>query len=73
MLIVAPSGNTNDDTSSETPSFSSQRSMVTGSVAPLELVENATSCTGAIPETKVRSGSGSACPMSPSSRRASPK
>ena len=49
MLIVAPSGSTNDDTSSDTPSFSSTRSMVTGRVAPLELVVNATSCTGAIP------------------------
>ena len=54
MLIVAPRGRTNEETSSDTPSFSSQRSMVTGSVAPLELVENATSWAGAIPAKKVR-------------------
>ena len=41
MLIVAPSGNTNDETSSATPTFFSTTSMVTGSVAPLDEVEKA--------------------------------
>ena len=43
ILIVAPSGRTNDETSSETPSSFSHLSIVTGSVAPLELVEKARS------------------------------
>ena len=58
MLMVAPSGNTNDDTSSETPNFSSTRSMVTGRVAPLELVVNATNCAGPIPWKNVFHGIG---------------
>ena len=41
MFIVAPRGKTKDETSSETPSSSSHLSIVTGNVAPLELVENA--------------------------------
>ncbi len=45
MLIVAPSGSTNDDTSLETPSCSSAVSIVTGKVAFELDVENATSCT----------------------------
>ena len=48
MFTVAPSGSTKEETSSDTPSFSSARSMVTGSVAALELVENASSCAGAM-------------------------
>ncbi len=48
ILIVAPKGKTNDDISSDTPKSFSQRFIVTGSVAPLELVENANNCTGAI-------------------------
>ena len=48
ILIVAPKGKTNEDISSDTPKSFSQRFIVTGSVAPLELVENANSCTGAI-------------------------
>jgi hypothetical protein len=46
MLMVAPSGNTNEDTSSETPRFFSETSMVTGRVPPLDDVEKATSCAG---------------------------
>ena len=34
--MVAPSGNTKEEISSEAPSFSSQRSMVTGRVAELD-------------------------------------
>jgi hypothetical protein len=48
MLIVAPSGSTNEATGRDTPSFSCATSMVTGSVA-LELdVEKATSGASAI-------------------------
>ena len=48
ILIVAPNGSTKDDISFETPRSFSQRFIVTGKVAPLELVENATNCTGPI-------------------------
>ena len=41
MLIVAPSGSTKLVTRFETPTLFSIQSMVTGSVAPDELVENA--------------------------------
>ena len=41
IFIVAPSGRTKEEISSETPNSSSQRSIVIGSVAPLELVEKA--------------------------------
>ena len=50
MLMVAPSGKTKEETSSETPSFSWAISIVTGSVAALDEVENATSWAGAMPE-----------------------
>ena len=46
--MVAPNGSTNEEISSETPRSFSQRFIVTGKVAPLELVEKATSCTGPI-------------------------
>ena len=49
ILMVAPRGRTKEETSSETPNSSSQQSIVTGKVAPLELVENANNCAGAIP------------------------
>ena len=49
MLIVAPRGRTKDETSFETPRFRWLTSMVTGSVAPLELDEKARSWAGAIP------------------------
>ena len=52
MLIVAPIGRTKLATSLSTPKFSSTHSIVTGKVAALELVENASSCAGAIPRTK---------------------
>ena len=48
MLMVAPSGRTKEVVSFEVPSFSLHWRMVTGSVAPLELVEKASSCAGAI-------------------------
>ena len=38
MLMVAPSGSTNEDTSLDTPSRSCAHFMVTGRVAPLLLV-----------------------------------
>ena len=44
MLMVAPRGSTKEVTSSDTPRFSSQHSILTGRVAPLLLVENATNC-----------------------------
>ena len=46
MLIVAPSGTTKEVVSREVPSFSLHWRMVTGSVAPLELVEKASNCAG---------------------------
>ncbi|OQC35697.1 MAG: hypothetical protein BWX64_02350 [Acidobacteria bacterium ADurb.Bin051] len=46
MLIVTPTGSTKLVISLLTPSSFSTCSIVTGSVAALELVENATSCTG---------------------------
>ena len=46
--MVAPSGRTKEVVSFEAPSFSLHWRMVTGSVAPLELVEKASSCAGAI-------------------------
>lgn len=48
MLIVVPSEHTNPATSSRTPRRSRQHSMLTGSVAALLLLENASSCAGAI-------------------------
>ena len=48
----SPNGNTKEETSSETSRFSSQHSIVIGSVAALELVEKATNCAGAILEKK---------------------
>ena len=56
IFIVAPKGRTNDDTSSLTPNSSSHLSIVTGSVAPLELVENASNCAGPIPVKNVFKG-----------------
>ena len=50
--MVAPTGNTKLDTSLSTPMCSSTRSMVTGSVAALLLVENANNCAGEIPFIK---------------------
>ena len=58
MLIVAPSGSTKLETSSDTPSFSSQRSIVTGSVAPDDDVEKATSWAGPMPAKKSRMPTG---------------
>ena len=52
MLIVAPIGRTKLATSLSTPKFPSTHSIVTGKVAALELVENASNCAGAIPRTK---------------------
>ena len=49
MFMVAPRGKTKEDTSSETPNSSSHLSIVTGNVAPLELVEKANNWAGAIP------------------------
>ena len=43
MLTVAPMGSVNEDTRSDTPTFSRTVLRVTGSVAAEELVENATS------------------------------
>ncbi len=48
MFTVAPMGRTKLDTSSETPSLSFTHSMVTGSVATLELVLKASICAGPI-------------------------
>ena len=48
MLMVTPTGSTNDDTSSETPRCFWVRSIVKGRVAALELVEKASICTGKI-------------------------
>ena len=48
-MIVAPTGNTKLATSSSTPKCSVTRSIVTGNVAALELVENANNCAGEIP------------------------
>ncbi len=42
MFTVAPMGRTNDVTRLDTPTLVSTAFMVTGSVAPDELVENAT-------------------------------
>ena len=53
MLMVAPSGSTNDATSFDTPRFRSVTRIVTGSVAALEDVEKATSCACAIPRKNV--------------------
>ena len=52
MLIVAPRGRTKEVTSLETPRLRWLTSMVTGSVAPLELEEKARSWAGAIPRKK---------------------
>ena len=52
MLMVAPSGSANEETSSETPRSRSAVSIVTGRVAALDEVENATSCAGATPRRK---------------------
>ncbi len=46
IFTVAPTGSTNPDTSLSTPMCSSTRSMVTGNVAALLLVENANNCAG---------------------------
>ena len=48
MLMVAPTGKTKLLTSFSTPICSSTRSIVTGKVAALELVEKASNCAGAI-------------------------
>ncbi|CAI8349082.1 MAG: Uncharacterised protein [Formosa sp. Hel3_A1_48] len=48
ILIVAPTGNTKLDTSLSTPTCSSTRSIVTGKVAALLLVEKANNCAGLI-------------------------
>ena len=58
MLIVAPSGNTNDATSSEMPRFFCALFIVTGSVAALDDVENATSCACTTPAKNCRRRSG---------------
>ena len=58
MLIVAPSGKTNDATSSDTPRFCWAFFIVTGNAAALDDVENATSCAGTTPGKKWRSLSG---------------
>ena len=50
--MVAPIGRTKLVTSLSTPQLSSTHSIVTGSVAALELVEKASSCAGAIPLKK---------------------
>ena len=52
MLIVAPIGRTKLETSSFTPKWLWTLSIVTGRVAALELVENATSWAGRIPFKK---------------------
>ena len=52
MLMVAPMGSTKLATSSSTPRCSSTRSMVTGRVAALELVEKASNWAGAMPLKK---------------------
>ena len=64
--MVTPTGNTNDDTSSETPKCFCVRSMVKGKVAALELVVKASICTGAaalkncfivrLPKTRMMNG-----------------
>ena len=46
MFIVAPTGKTKLETSLSTPMCSSTLSIVTGSVAALELVEKANNCAG---------------------------
>ena len=48
ILIVAPTGKTNPETSLSTPKCSSTLSIVTGNVAALELVEKANNCAGLI-------------------------
>ena len=48
MLMVAPTGSTKLETSLSTPICSSTRSMVTGRVAALELVEKASNWAGLI-------------------------
>ena len=53
MLMVAPSGRTNEATSSDTPRFRSAARIVTGSVAALDDVENATSCAWETPRKNV--------------------
>src|SRR5690606_19866739 len=50
--MVAPMGSTKLVTSSSTPKCSSTRSIVTGRVAALELVEKANNCAGDIPFIK---------------------
>ena len=58
MLMVAPSGRTNAATSFGTPRLPSATFIVTGRVAALDEVENATSCAGATPRKKSRARSG---------------
>ena len=50
ILMVAPNGRTKEETSSLIPNSFSQRSMVTGRVAPLELVEKASNWAGPMAE-----------------------
>ena len=52
IFIVVPIGRTKLLTSSSTPRCSCTLSMVTGSVAADELVENANNCAGKIPFKK---------------------
>ena len=54
ILMVAPSGNTNEDTFSDTPSRFSAQWMVTGNVDALELVLKANNCAGKIAFRKFR-------------------